>query len=124
MAIATDYTTDDLDCDCIRRQVGDGEVFAQGSATPPMAGGFLTRYGRVSNVTMAAAIDNAVCRAAATKGLIHAKELWLGQVFLCPDSAGIARELPLTASTQGELGSHELKENKSRRVSDARPQPV
>jgi hypothetical protein len=35
------YTTDELICTCISRQIKDGEMVAQGIATPLVAAGYL-----------------------------------------------------------------------------------
>jgi hypothetical protein len=38
---ASDYTTDELICACIARQIEDGEAVAQGIATPLVAAGYI-----------------------------------------------------------------------------------
>jgi acyl CoA:acetate/3-ketoacid CoA transferase beta subunit len=80
MATATSFTTDDLICACISRQVEDGEILAQGIATPLVAAGYLlAKYTHAPNATFASAIGNALCQEGAPLGLARAEELWLGQ---------------------------------------------
>ena len=80
MATATSFTTDDLICACICRQVEDGEILAQGIATPLVAAGYLlAKYTHAPNATFASAIGNALCQEGAPLGLARAEELWLGQ---------------------------------------------
>ncbi len=82
MAIATDYTADDLICVCISRQVEDGELLAQGIATPLVAAGyFLAKLTHAPDITFASAIGNALCQDGAPLGLTRAEELWLGQAL-------------------------------------------
>jgi acyl CoA:acetate/3-ketoacid CoA transferase beta subunit len=80
MATAETFTMDDLICTCISRQVEDGEILAQGIATPLVAAGYLlAKYTHAPNVTFASAIGNALCQEGAPLGLARAEELWLGQ---------------------------------------------
>jgi glutaconate CoA-transferase subunit B len=82
MADATDYTTDDLMCTCISRQVQDGEVLAQGIATPLVAAGYLlAKHTHAPYVTFASAIGNVICQKTAPLGLTRVEELWLGQAL-------------------------------------------
>jgi acyl CoA:acetate/3-ketoacid CoA transferase beta subunit len=82
MVIATDYTTDDLICVCISRQVEDGELLAQGIATPLVAAGYLlAQRTHAPRVAFASAIGNALCQEGAPLGLARAEELWLGQAL-------------------------------------------
>lgn len=82
MAIATDFTTDDLICVCISRQVKDGDVLAQGIATPLVAAGYLlAKLTHAPRATFASAIGNALCQEGAPLGLTRAEELWLGQAL-------------------------------------------
>jgi acyl CoA:acetate/3-ketoacid CoA transferase beta subunit len=94
MATATDYTTDDLICVCISRQVEDGEVLAQGIATPLVAAGYLlAQLTHAPRVTFASAIGNAFCQEGAPLGLIRAEELWLGRALTYMTFAEAACEL-------------------------------
>ena len=80
---AREYTTDDLICVCISRQVQDGEVLAQGLATPLVAAGYLlARYTHAPNVYFASAIGQSICREGAPLGLAHVEALWLDQAVI------------------------------------------
>jgi acyl CoA:acetate/3-ketoacid CoA transferase beta subunit len=82
MATGANYTTDDLMCVCISRQVEDGEMLAQGIATPLVAAGYLlARLTHAPNVVFASAIGNVLCRQAAPLGLTRVEELWLGHAL-------------------------------------------
>jgi acyl CoA:acetate/3-ketoacid CoA transferase beta subunit len=82
MVIATDYTTDDLICVCVSRQVEDGELLAQGIATPLVAAGYLlAQRTHAPRVAFASAIGNALCQEGAPLGLARAEELWLGRAL-------------------------------------------
>ena len=93
MALATDYTIDDLICTCISRQVEDGEILAQGIATPLVAAGYLLAWHtHAPNVILASAIGNVLCREAVPLGLTYAEDLWLGQALSFLSFAEIACE--------------------------------
>jgi acyl CoA:acetate/3-ketoacid CoA transferase beta subunit len=78
-----DYTTDDLICACIARQVRDGEVLAQGLATPLVAAGYLlARYTHAPNVYFASAIGQSICRDGASLGLAFVEALWLDRAMV------------------------------------------
>ncbi len=80
MAIAIDYTTDDLICVCISRQVQDGEVLGQGIATPLVAAGyFLAKLTHAPDVTFASAIGNLFCQEAGPLGLTRVEDFWLAR---------------------------------------------
>jgi glutaconate CoA-transferase subunit B len=82
MAAAIDYTTDDLICTCISRQVEDGEVLAQGIATPLVAAGYLlAKRTHAPNATFASAIGNAFCQQSGSLGLTRAEEFWVGKAL-------------------------------------------
>jgi len=82
MATATNYTIDDLMCVCISRQVEDGEVLAQGIATPLVAAGYLlAKSTHAPHVVFASAIGNALCQKGAPLGLTRVEELWLGHAL-------------------------------------------
>ena len=94
MADAADYTTDDLICSCISRQVQDGEVLAQGIATPLVAAGYLlAKHTHAPHVTFASAIGNVLCQKTAPLGLTHVEELWLGQALFYLDFAQVVCDL-------------------------------
>jgi acyl CoA:acetate/3-ketoacid CoA transferase beta subunit len=82
MATATAFTTDDLICVCISRQIEDGDLLAQGIATPLVAAGYLlAKRTHAPRVTFASAIGNALCQDGAPLGLTRAEDLWLGQAL-------------------------------------------
>lgn len=82
MTTATDYTMDDLICACISHQIEDGDVLAQGIATPLVAAGFLlAQRTHAPNLTYASAIGNVVCREGAPLGLTRAEDFWLGHAL-------------------------------------------
>ena len=45
-----DYTTDELICVCIARQIEDGEAVAQGIATPLVAAGYINIQYPIPNI--------------------------------------------------------------------------
>ncbi|NLF13480.1 MAG: hypothetical protein GX597_16985 [Anaerolineaceae bacterium] len=82
MTTATDYTMDDLICACISHQIEDGDVLAQGIATPLVAAGFLlAQRTHAPDLTYASAIGNVVCREGAPLGLTRAEDFWLGHAL-------------------------------------------
>jgi acyl CoA:acetate/3-ketoacid CoA transferase beta subunit len=94
MATAKDYAIDDLICVCISRQIEDGEVLAQGIATPLVAAGYLlAKHTHAPHVTFASAIGNALCQDGAPLGLTRVEELWLGQALSLFSFAEAACEL-------------------------------
>ena len=94
MATATAFTIDDLMCVCISRQIVDGQILAQGIATPPVAAGYmLAKLTHAPHVTFATAIGNALRQDGAPLGLTSAEGLWLGRVLLFMSFAEVACEL-------------------------------
>lgn len=82
MATTTDFTIDDLICVCISRQVEDGDILAQGIATPLVAAGYLlAKLTHAPRATFASAIGNALCQEGAALGLTRAEDLWLGKAL-------------------------------------------
>jgi glutaconate CoA-transferase subunit B len=76
----TDYTIDELICACIARQIEDGELVAQGIATPLVAAGYiLAKLTHAPNVAFVSAIGNSICCDWAPLSLSHIEELWLGR---------------------------------------------
>jgi glutaconate CoA-transferase subunit B len=68
----------DLMCACISRQVVDGEVLAQGLATPLVAAGYLLAWmTHAPNVYFASAIGQSLCQEGAPLGLASVEALWL-----------------------------------------------
>lgn len=76
------YTPDELLCVLIARQVEDGEVVAQGLATPIVAAGYLlARHTRAPHLYFASAIGQSLCRDGAPLGLATAEALWLDKAM-------------------------------------------
>ena len=94
MTQASDFTVDELICACIARQLSEGEVVAQGIATPlVMAGYLLAKYTHAPGLQFASAIGNALVRDAAPVGLARVEELWLGRAMVQVGFARAACEL-------------------------------
>jgi acyl CoA:acetate/3-ketoacid CoA transferase beta subunit len=75
-----DYTIDELMCVCLSRQIEDGELVAQGIATPLVAAGYLlAKLTHAPNLQFASAIGQAICRDWAPLGLTNTEELWVGK---------------------------------------------
>ena len=79
----TEYTIDELISVCISRQIEDGEMVAQGIATPLVAAGYLlAKLTHAPNITFISAIGQALCRDWAPLGLSTIEELWIGRGIL------------------------------------------
>ncbi len=77
---AEDYTVDELICTCIAHQLEDGEVVAQGLATPLVVAGFLlAKLTHAPNLRFVSAIGQAICDEWAPLSLSRIEDLWLGQ---------------------------------------------
>lgn len=86
---ASDYTVDELICVCVARQIEDGEVVAQGLATPLVAAGYLLAWRtHAPNLYFASAIGQTVCREGAPLGLATVEALWLDRAM---NSFGFAK---------------------------------
>lgn len=76
------FSVDDLICACISRRIRDGEVLAQGLATPLVAAGYLLAWHmHAPNSYFASAIGQTICREGAPLGLSSAESLWLGHAM-------------------------------------------
>lgn len=74
------YTIDELICTCISHQIEDGELVAQGLATPLVAAGYLlAKLTHAPNLTFVSAIGQALCRDWAPLGVATIERLWIGQ---------------------------------------------
>jgi glutaconate CoA-transferase, subunit B len=72
------YTPDEIMVVCISRQVRDGEMVAQGLATPLIAAAYLlARRTHAPRLYFASAIGQSVCRQPAPLGLSRVESLWL-----------------------------------------------
>jgi len=77
---APDYSIDELISACISRQMRDGEMVAQGLATPlVVAGILLAKLTHAPNLRFASAIGQSIVDEAAPLGLTRVEELWLGK---------------------------------------------
>lgn len=78
-----DYTIDELMAVCIARQITDGEVVAQGIATPLVVAGYiLAKCTHAPNLRFASAIGQGVCEDWAALGVARIEELWLGKSLM------------------------------------------
>jgi len=94
MTTAKAFTTDDLICVCISRQIEDGQILAQGIATPLVAAGYLlAKLTHAPHVAFGSAIGNTLCQDGAPLGLTCAEDLWLGQALMFISFAEAACEL-------------------------------
>lgn len=94
MVTSSNFTIDDLICVCISRQIEDGQILAQGIATPPVAAGyFLARLTHAPNVTFGSAIGHTLCQDQAPLRLTCAEDLWIGKALMFMSFAEAACEL-------------------------------
>ncbi len=72
------YSIDELICVCISRQIENGELVAQGMATPLVAAGYLlAKLTHAPNLTFISAIGQTFCQEWAPLGLTTVENLWL-----------------------------------------------
>jgi hypothetical protein len=77
-----DWTIDELICTCIARQVRDGDVLAQGLATPLVAAGYLLAWHtHAPHAYFASAIGQTVCQEGAPLGIASVESLWLDRAM-------------------------------------------
>lgn len=75
-----DITTDEIMVACMARQVQDGEIVAQGLATPLVAAAYLlARHTHAPNLYFASAIGQGLCSQPAPLGLTLVESLWLNR---------------------------------------------
>jgi len=80
---ATDFTADELISVCIARQVVDGDVLAQGIATPLVAAGyFLAKLTHAPNVIFASAISQGLVGDWAPLALARIEDHWVGRALM------------------------------------------
>src|SRR5258706_14486605 len=80
---AEDYTVDELMAVCIAQQVKDGEIVAQGIATPLVTAGYiLAKCGHAPNLRFASAIRQGICQNWSPLGIARIEELWLGHALM------------------------------------------
>jgi len=97
-----DYTIDELMAVCISRQIADGELVAQGIATPLVASGYLlAKLTHAPNISFASAIGQAICSDWAPLGVAKIEKLWIKQGLLSMGFVKVACDfLPLQAPTE------------------------
>ncbi len=72
------YTPDEIMVVCMSRQIRDGEIVAQGLATPLVACGYLlARLTHAPNLYFASAIGQGICRHPAPLSISRVESLWL-----------------------------------------------
>jgi acyl CoA:acetate/3-ketoacid CoA transferase beta subunit len=82
-------TSDEIMVACIARQVSDGEIVAQGLATPLITAAYLlARYTHAPHLYFMSAIGQGICRQPAPLGLARIEKLWLDRAI---NSVGFAR---------------------------------
>lgn len=75
-------TPDEIMVVCMSHQIRDGEIVAQGLATPLVAAAYLlARRTHAPNLYFASAIGQSVCRVAAPLSLSHIESLWLDRAM-------------------------------------------
>jgi len=84
-----EITPDEIMVVCMARQVRDGELVAQGIATPLVAAAYLlARHTHAPNIYFASAIGQGICRHPAPLSLSHIERLWLDRSLV---NIGFAR---------------------------------
>jgi acyl CoA:acetate/3-ketoacid CoA transferase beta subunit len=79
---AASYTIDELIAVCIARQVHNGDLLAQGLATPLVAAGYiLAQRTHAPDVYFASGVGQGVVQEAAPLGMARIEELWLGKAL-------------------------------------------
>jgi glutaconate CoA-transferase subunit B len=75
-----EFSPEDMMVVCMARQVHDGEIVAQGLATPLVAAAYLlARRTHAPSLYFASAIGQGVCSQPAPLGLTRVESLWLGR---------------------------------------------
>jgi acyl CoA:acetate/3-ketoacid CoA transferase beta subunit len=94
MTLDMEVTPEDLLCVCISRQVEDGEILAQGLATPLVVAGYLLAWHtHAPNVYFASAIGQSICKEGAPLGLETVEALWLDKAISTFGFVNAATEL-------------------------------
>jgi acyl CoA:acetate/3-ketoacid CoA transferase beta subunit len=79
---------------CIARQLEDGEIVAQGLATPLVVAGFLlAKLTHAPHLGFASAIGQAICEDWAPLGLARIEDLWLGKALVTMGFARVVTEV-------------------------------
>lgn len=78
----SEVKVDDLICACIAGRIQDGQILAQGLATPLVAAGYLLAWHtHAPNSYFASAIGQTICREGAPLGLSSVESLWLDKAM-------------------------------------------
>jgi len=78
-----DFTADEIMICCIARQIENGEVVAQGIATPLVTSAYLlARQTHAPNLYFVSAIGQGICRHPAPLGLATIEKLWLDRSLI------------------------------------------
>src|SRR4030065_888543 len=78
-----DITPDEIMVVCMARQVRDGELVAQGIATPLVAAAYLlARHTHAPNIYFSSAIGQGICRHPAPLSLTLIERLWLDALLV------------------------------------------
>jgi len=89
-----DITQDEMMVVCISRQLKDGEIVAQGIATPLIGAAYLlARKTHAPDLYFTSAIGQSVCRSPAPLGLTQIEKLWLDRSILNVGFVKAAAEL-------------------------------
>lgn len=84
--MTTKHDTADLIAACISRQIEDGELVAQGIATPLVAAGYLlAKLTHAPDLTFISAIGQAICHDWAPLGVATIENLWLAKGLISFD---------------------------------------
>ena len=76
------YTPDEIMAVCMSRQIQDGEVVAQGIATPLVTAAYLlARMTHAPNLYFVSAIGQGICRDPAPMNLSNIESLWLDRAL-------------------------------------------
>ena len=134
-----DWTVDELICTCISRQIEDGEMVAQGMATPLVAAGYmLAKLTHAPNITFASVIGNSLCLKGGPLAMSRVENVWIGNARRFASFTDVVCSvLPAmhlkeffrrrgTAETPATWcsGTHRPRLRWARRHSDRRPSPI
>ncbi len=77
------YSVDEIMAVCVARQIKDGEIVAQGIATPLVVAGYiLAKCTHAPNIRFASAIGQGIVEAWSPLGVARIEELWLGKALM------------------------------------------
>ncbi len=93
-SMAEDYTIDELMSVCIARRIADGDVAAQGIATPLVVAGYLlAKATHAPNLRFASAIGQGICQDWSPLGLARIENLWLEHALATVGFVTVAADL-------------------------------